>query len=77
MKYTNPDVSPYLAAASLRLSGGEGEGSERQNILRRNGKIFLLVEVYLRGGKALGSQEGKVLGNGLCYDEKKDVERGF
>jgi hypothetical protein len=33
--------------------------------------LVLLVEVRLREGKALGSEKGKALGSGLCYEQRK------
>jgi hypothetical protein len=38
---------------------------------------FLLVEVRLREGKALGSEAGKVLGYGICYEQRREVEQGL
>jgi hypothetical protein len=32
------------------------------------------VYVYLREGKALGSEKGKVLGYRLCYEQRREVE---
>jgi hypothetical protein len=38
--------------------------------------LVLLVNVYLRKGKALGSEKGKGLGCGLCYEQRREVEHG-
>jgi hypothetical protein len=39
--------------------------------------FVLLVEVCLRKGKALGSEEGKALGSGISYELKKEIEPGL
>jgi hypothetical protein len=31
----------------------------------------------LKEGKALGTEEGKELASGLCYEQRKGVEEGF
>jgi hypothetical protein len=33
-----------------------------------------MVVVRLRKGKALGSEMGRGLRNGLCYEQRRDVE---
>jgi hypothetical protein len=69
----------------LALKGGEI--SERHATINRGQSDFpalnvprqyplvLLVEVCLREGEALGIEEGKVLGSGLCYEERREDER--
>jgi hypothetical protein len=36
--------------------------------------FFLLIKLRLREGKALGSEEGKGLGSGLCCEQRKENE---
>jgi hypothetical protein len=38
---------------------------------------FVLVEVCFRKGKALGSEEGKWLGSGVCFEQRKEVKPGL
>jgi hypothetical protein len=38
--------------------------------------FVLLVEKRLREGKALGSEEGKGLGRGACYEKRNEAEGG-
>jgi hypothetical protein len=35
--------------------------------------LVFLVDVSLREGKAVGSEKGKVLGSGLCYEQGKET----
>jgi hypothetical protein len=37
--------------------------------------LVLLVEICLKEGKALGSEEGKGLKCGLCYEQRREVEQ--
>jgi hypothetical protein len=39
----------------------------------RESSLVLLVEVYLRKGKSLGSEEGKVSECGLFYKQKRSL----
>jgi hypothetical protein len=39
--------------------------------------IVHLVEVYWREGKALRGEEGKDLGSGICYEQRKEAEQRF
>jgi hypothetical protein len=40
-------------------------------------RLVLLVEISLREGKSVGLEKGKVLGCGLFYDQRREVEPGF
>jgi hypothetical protein len=35
-------------------------------------RLVLLINVRCTGGKALGSEEGKALGSGICYEHRKE-----
>jgi hypothetical protein len=39
--------------------------------------LVIVVKVHLKKGKAVGSEEGKGLGSGPCYEHRKETERGF
>jgi hypothetical protein len=39
--------------------------------------FVLLVEVCLREDKALGSEKGKDLGSGICYERQREFEQGL
>jgi hypothetical protein len=39
--------------------------------------LVLLVEVHSRGGKAVGSEKGKVLGRESCYEQRAKFEHGL
>jgi hypothetical protein len=39
--------------------------------------FILPTEVRLRKGKAIGSEEGKELGNGLRYEQRKETKQGL
>jgi hypothetical protein len=55
-----------------------GGGTEKCSAFRVSKEclLVLLVDVPLREGKALGSEESKVFGNGLCYEQTKEFEQG-
>jgi hypothetical protein len=59
---------------------GEGGYERRQKnssalkVPRQYPLVLLLAEVRSTGGKLLGSEEGKVLGSGLCYEQRREVE---
>jgi hypothetical protein len=52
-------------------------GKEKRNFhdsqISRNFPLVLLVEVRLIKGNALGNEEGKVSGSGLCYEKREEV----
>lgn len=41
----------------------------------RQRRLVLLAKIDLKAGKMFGSEEGKMLGSGLCYDS--EVEQGL
>jgi hypothetical protein len=38
--------------------------------------LVLVVDVRLREGKSVGSEEGKGLGSGLCREQRNKLSRG-
>jgi hypothetical protein len=49
-------------------------GIENFPTLKDSRQSPLVVEVHLREGNALGSEEHKLLGRRLCCDQRKEVE---
>jgi hypothetical protein len=39
--------------------------------------FVVLVELCLIKGKALGSEDGKALGSGICYEQRKEIEQNI
>jgi hypothetical protein len=63
-------------SGSSRASGVEAEHFPVFKAPRQC-PLVLLVEEYLREGKALGSEKGKVLGSGHCYEQSREDEEGI
>jgi hypothetical protein len=43
----------------------------------RQGHFLLFVEVNLKQGKALGSEEDRSLRSGFCYEQRSEAEKGI
>jgi hypothetical protein len=61
----------------LRVWGGRKTFSSAGMKVPRQCPLFLLVKVILREGKGLGSEKGKVLGCGVCHEQRREVELGL
>jgi hypothetical protein len=54
------------------LRGRESEKFPALKIPRQGPHVFP-VKAFLREGEALGGEEGKALGSGLCYEQRREV----
>jgi hypothetical protein len=62
---------------SERYIGGLGRNHFPALEVPRLIPLVLLEEVLSKEGKAFGCEEGKGLGSGLCYEQRREVERGL
>jgi hypothetical protein len=50
-------------------------GTETLSCFEGFGSVY--APLSCREGKALGNEEGKGLGSGICYEQRKEFEQGF
>jgi hypothetical protein len=50
------------------------KGALRDTVFKGGGEGISGSEVRLGEGKALGSEKGKDLGSGLCYEYRREIE---